>query len=319
MNLLMVLTLLLAWLEYTKTDTFESVARDAYDAIEPLIAYKRDVVAEDLKKNYDAQNSVAVNDLIDALHLEPNGWEPLFAVESLPLERLFALRRTDYDRVLEREVPGLEATIKAMKAGQVKEQEKYFTIRGHEERIINLKKHDEIARSSFVHLRELAIERGMQPTNTVLDLQKTFAREIDIPLVKQHLDVADVFSPLCVVVIALLAYIAMLMNSLSILVSEKVITEVDNLEPLDFVLLYRSKWAYWIGVPWMLLPVLIAGGYVVFPIREEHIGWSPLPLYRWILGALAVSMMLSMIAVILKQVRQIRASYPRTATRLRAV
>lgn len=106
-------------------------------------------------------------------------------------------------------------------------------------------------------LKQWIREAELPPTATKIgDLEKNLSKEFEVPFIKQRLAAAKAAWILSFAVLAPIALLFVILDSLWLELRD--IPPTKGKELLDLVMLYRSVWAYRLGMLWLAAPVVLA-------------------------------------------------------------
>lgn len=105
-------------------------------------------------------------------------------------------------------------------------------------------------------LKQWIREAELPPNATKIgDLERKLGKEVEVPFIKQRLAAAKAAWILSFAVLAPLALLFVLLDSLWL--ESRGIPPTKEKELLDLVMLYRSGWAYLLGMLWLAAPVVL--------------------------------------------------------------
>jgi len=129
------------------------------------------------------------------------------------------------------------------------------------------------------------------------DLERKLGKEVEVPFIKQRLAAAKAAWILSFAVLAPIALLFVLLDSLWL--ESRDIPPTKEKEGLDLVMLYRSGWAYLLGMLWLVAPVVLTGFGMSLYANDEN--WN---LYK--IGQMAVALVTGGVLVYLCWIRVIK-------------
>jgi len=132
---------------------------------------------------------------------------------------------------------------------------------------------------------------------TMGDVERRFMRVVELPVIKQKVNVTNASWVLQLVLLAPLSLLLVLVESLWMIVREKPQKEIES---LDLIFFYPSISAYVLGILWLIAPVLLITIGMRHFFTEAHT-----TLQNWI-AAMAAAAILATIGIVWKRVHQIR-------------
>ena len=261
-NVLLLFVLLQGWVYFTGKETAEGIARDVND------------IAEMLTEHAQGEESPAVKTL-DGEYQSALKTSKSLGAQTISLETILKLSRDDVmtvrptenemgvfrQRASEsfRDVPFLD---EKSSAGRQKSLE--IARMRRDDPLFDFKREQLDLAVKLQHIQDLILEAQLPEKSNVLDLGRKFSREFEAPFIKQPLERDTAAVVLSLVNIGPLALLFVLMDSIWILVREWTEREDDpEPEPLDWIMFYRSKWGFILGVAWLAAPVAMLVATIV--------------------------------------------------------
>jgi hypothetical protein len=96
---------------------------------------------------------------------------------------------------------------------------------------------------------------GLAPTATIRELKHLYAREMEIPVIKQSIDEEDALLVLQVATALPLTLLFVLLDSMRSVI-EQMKKNGDDLDAVDCIFYYRSWSAFPVAVLWLLMPIV---------------------------------------------------------------
>jgi hypothetical protein len=147
-------------------------------------------------------------------------------------------------------------------------------------------------------LKQWIREAELQPNATRIgDLERKLGKEVEVPFIKQRVAAAKAAWILSFAVLAPIALLFVLLDSLWL--ESRDIPPTKEKEVLDLVMLYRSGWAYFLGMLWLVAPVVLTGFGMSLYANDEN--WN---LYK--IGQMAVALLTGGVLVYLCWIRVIK-------------
>jgi hypothetical protein len=259
LNLILVLSLLQAWVLFSLPNSPESIDHDleiVYEKLAPHFSHNR--------------NLPAAREPLDKFVVNLSKWE--FADRD---EATLATFDIPY-------VPRLEDDV-------------YWTMvdQAHAEKAdvgkIDAEKVREAASSvasALTHIKELERRSGLPATATIRDLKRHYSREVEVPVLKQSIEPNDVILVLELATVFPLAILFVLLDSMT-LVLRKVKGDGKSIDPLDCIFFYRSWSAIPVSVIWLLSPLGLMLSQAI-PIYLTHDSIEAVIAYRLVFWSILV-------------------------------